>query len=161
MRACICPKSGCGSRVAAKRFRLFVLPVVLIFMCAWSLPASAQLAVIVNPENPLIDLSIEDVRRIFMGRLKLFPESSWKTEPVDLPDTHEAYASFYRAAAKVDVARLQRLRAAYLFSGAGTLPATLPDAAAVIRHVAATPAAIGYVDASLVNRSVKVVVLIP
>lgn len=119
--------------------------------------AQADIVVIVNPQNPLTILEEEEVRRIYLGRTRMFPGSSQGIETLDLPETAERFAAFYQSLTHLTPAKLKRQRASYLFSGKGRLPLVLPDESAVKQHVASTPSAIGYVQADQVDASVKVV----
>lgn len=124
------------------------------------LSAQADLVVVVHPSNPVASLSEEDVRRIFMGRMRLFPEGEASIEAVDQEESRPHFAQFYEAISGLTPAKLKRQRASYLFSGKGRLPASLPDDEAVIDYVASHPGGIGYVARELVDARVKPVLAI-
>lgn len=122
--------------------------------------AHADIAVIVNPENPLSALNEDDVRRIFMGRMRLYPNSDQGIEAVDQAEAHSGFANFYKTIAGLTPAKLKRQRASYLFSGKGRLPQALNDDASVLDFVAKNPAAIGYVASENLDARVKQVLLL-
>lgn len=124
------------------------------------LSAHAELVVVVHPSNPVASLSEEDVRRIFMGRMRLFPHGEASIEAVDQEESRPQFEKFYEAISGLTPAKLKRQRASYLFSGKGRLPASLPDDAAVLEYVSTRPGGIGYVAADQVDTRVKPVLTI-
>lgn len=124
------------------------------------LSAHADLVVVVHPSNPVANLSEEEVRRIFMGRMRLFPQGEASIEAVDQEETRPEFAKFYEAISGLTPAKLKRQRASYLFSGKGRLPASLPDDAAVLDYVANHPGGIGYVTRDQIDTRVKAVLAI-
>ena len=126
-------------------------------LCLLSPAAIADMAVIVHPSNPMKAVSREDMRRIFMGRMRMYPDSSVGVEAVDLPESNALFASFYQAVSNVTPAKLKRQRASYLFSGKGRLPQVVANEAAVKALVASNPQAIGYIPVDQVDGSVRAV----
>lgn len=130
----------------------------ILLMCLMGAgAANADIAVIVHAQNPLAALDENDVRRIYMGRTRMFPGSTQGIETLDHPENAERFITFYKALMQVTPAKLKRQRASYLFSGKGRLPLVKEDDTAVKTYVASTPAAIGYVDADQVDDTVRVV----
>lgn len=136
-------------------FCLFALGLMIT-----SVPVSADLAVVVHPANALAGLTEDDVRRIFMGRMRMFPDSDASIEAVDQDEDSNAFSRFYSAIARLTPAKLKRQRASYLFSGKGRLPASLQDDASVIEFVASHPEAIGYVELDKLDARVKAVLTV-
>ncbi len=86
----------------------------------------------------------------------LFVGKSQALTPIDLPDSSSDYADFYRKATGRDVAQIKATWARLVFSGKAQAPRQLLDAAAVKKAVAADPHAVGYIEKSAVDSSVKV-----
>jgi ABC-type phosphate transport system substrate-binding protein len=122
--------------------------------------ARADLMVIVHPKNPVNTLTEDDVRQIFLGRMRLFPATQRNIDPVDLDSSMPGFVSFYRRVARLSPPALQRLRAMYLFGGKGLLPKVQADEADVIQYVSQHPDAIGYVHRDQVTPAVKGILLI-
>lgn len=120
-------------------------------------PATADIAIITHPDNPVANLNQKEVQKIFLGRLRMYPESELETQAVDLPAEDPLFLRFYDTIAQMNAAKIKRYRAYYLFSGKGRLPLVEPDEKHVMTRVASDPSAIGYVDASLVTDQVRVV----
>lgn len=132
-------------------------PMVIAFCLCLPGTLLADIAVIVSPHNAIHTLDENTVRRIYMGRMRMFPGSSQSIEAIDHPESAECFATFYQTLMHLTPAKLKRQRASYLFSGKGRLPLVMQNDAAVKAYVAITPTAIGYVEAEQVDATVKVV----
>ena len=110
--------------------------------------AHAQVAVVMNPSAA--PLTQEQVSNIFLGRSPDF-------KPVDLPESAPVRATFYKKATDRDVAQVKAVWSRLVFSGKAQPPKEVADAAAVKAAVKADPKAIGYIEKSAVDASVKVV----
>lgn len=118
--------------------------------------ANADVAVIVNPKNPAASLTAEQVAALYLGNATTFPAGG----PVALADQPEKAGirgDFYQKATGRSVAQIKATWARLTFTGKGTPPKELKTDADVKAFVAADPKAIGYVDSSAVDGSVKAV----
>lgn len=122
--------------------------------------AQADIAVVVNPQNPLSSLTPQELKKIFLGRMSLYPDSGREIRAIDLPDTDPLFAAFYRQVVELDGTELKRYRAYYLFSGRGRLPAVANSPAEVLRKVMDDPAAIGYIDTRDITDGAKVILIL-
>lgn len=136
------------------------LAFIALGLMSFTVPAVADIAVIIHPANPLATLTQDDVRRIFMGRMRMFPDSDASIEAVDQNEASSAFERFYHAIARLPPAKLKRQRASYLFSGKGRLPTALEDDASVLEFIASHPDAIGYVSLDKLDARVKSVLTI-
>lgn len=118
-------------------------------LAALSVAASAQAQVVVMNASAA-PLTKEQVTNIFLGRSPEF-------KPVDQPESAAIRATFYKQATDRDVAQVKAVWSRLVFSGKATPPAEVADANAVKAAVKADPKAIGYIDKSAVDGSVKVV----
>lgn len=118
--------------------------------------ASAQVAVIVNPKSPLATMTPEQVSAIFLGKSNSLP-SGGQAAPADLPEGSPAHEAFYSKAAGKTGAQVKATWARLTFSGKAVPPKELPTAADVKKYVASNPDAIGYIEKSAVDGTVKVV----
>jgi ABC-type phosphate transport system substrate-binding protein len=126
-------------------------------LCMLPIASWAELAVIVNPQNPVEDLSAREVTKLFLGRLRMYPGTDLETEVIDQQEDQPAFRDFYQQLVRMNQSKLMRYRASYLFSGQGNLPTEVSDDAEVKRYVASHINAIGYIDISAVDDSVRVV----
>lgn len=76
--------------------------------------------------------------------------------PVDLVESSPLRAEFYKKATGRDAAQIKALWSRLVFSGKAQPPKELADATAVKKAVAADPKAVGYIEKSAVDGSVKV-----
>jgi hypothetical protein len=123
------------------------IPVLAALLLAAGASAAADLVVIGHPSASA--LTRDQVADVFVGRSQAFT-------PLDLPEGSATYAEFYNKATGRDVAQIKATWARLVFSGKGQAPRQLPDAAAVKKAVAADPKAVGYIEKSAVDSSVKV-----
>jgi ABC-type phosphate transport system substrate-binding protein len=130
----------------------------LMAACAASsflaLPALAEVVVIVNPKAAESSLSKDQIAQFFLGK-------STSMTPIDQPDNAPVRAEFYKKVADKDAAQAKALWSKLVFTGKATMPKEVADNAAVKAAVAANPKAIGYIDKSAVDASVKVVFTAP
>ena len=116
----------------------------------------AQVAVVVNPKSPLTALTADQVSGIFLGKSNTLP-SGGTALPTDLPDSAPAHDLFYTKVTGKSSAQVKAAWSRLVFSGKATPPKELATAADVKKFVAANPDAIGYIEKSAVDSSVKVV----
>jgi len=121
-----------------------------------SLAAHAELVVIVNPKNPAANLTAEQVSALFLGTATTFPDGGAATL-ADQPESASIRGDFYQKATGRSVAQVKATWARLTFTGKGTPPKELKTDADVKAFVASDPKAIGYVDASSIDGSVKAV----
>lgn len=132
---------------------------VMTGLLALAQSASAQVAVIVNPKSPIASMTPEQVSAVFMGKSNTLPSGSTAV-PADLPDSSGSREQFYSKAAGKTSAQVKATWARLTFSGKATPPKELGTAADVKKFVANNPDAIGYIEKSAVDSSVKVVLVV-
>ncbi|MDI4634326.1 hypothetical protein J7U46_14810 [Pelomonas sp. V22] len=136
-------------------FKRLVLPLMLAVPgLAWS-----QVAVIVSPKSPMTALTADQAAAIFMGRSTTLPSGA-TAAPADLPDSSGVREQFYSKAAGKSAAQVKAAWSRLTFSGKATPPKEIPSAAEVKKFVAANPDAIGYIEKSAVDATVKVVLVL-
>lgn len=138
--------------------RQTTLPLILLVML-FLLPrqtAAETLAVIVNPQSEVSRLSNTEVMQIFMGKAPTFPNGK-PLKVVYQREGSEVRTAFEKKALKKDSLQVKAYWVRMLFTGRGEPPPSLADGPAVTSRVAGDPKAVGYVKASDVNDSVRVV----
>lgn len=109
--------------------------------------AAADLVVIGHPSSDV--MTKKEVADLYLGRTR------GKTL-LDQSESGDLYGAFYRQATGRSVAQVKSTWARLVFSGSAQLPEQLPNSAAVKQAVADNPSAIGYIEKSAVDGSVKV-----
>ena len=133
-----------------------IISFSLLTLVAFStFSVSAEIAVIVNPGNSST-ISEKDIKRIFLGKEKKFSNGS-SVIPINLASGSAARKAFETNVVGKSASKMKSYWAKLVFSGKGNPPKEVADAAEAISLVAANPAVIGYIDASKVTDSVKVI----
>ena len=119
-----------------------------------ALPALAEVVVVVHLGAPQASMTKEEVAQYFLGK-------SSALTPVDQPESAPVRAEFYKKMADKDLSQAKALWSKLVFTGKATMPKELAGSAEVKRAVAANPKAIGYIEKSAVDATVKVVYTAP
>ena len=131
-----------------------IIAAIVLATLGAALPASAEVVVIVSPKNPASRMFSEQASQFFLGKSNLFA-------PVDLPESSAVRAEFYKKVADKDTAQVKALWSKLVFTGKATAPKEYASAAEVKKAVAADPKAIGYIEKSAVDDTVKVILTLP
>ncbi len=123
-------------------------------LAAAALPASAEIVVIVNKDNPASRMFSEQASQFFLGKSAMFT-------PVDQAEGSKIRADFYQKVADKDPAQVKAIWSKLVFTGKATPPKEYKSNAEVKKAVADDPKAIGYIDKSAVDDSVKVILTLP
>jgi hypothetical protein len=106
-----------------------------------------ELVVIVN--SAAAGMSKEQIADVYLGR-------SNDLTPIDQAASSPIYVEFYKKATGRDLAQVKAIWSRIIFTGRGLPPKQMVDSAAVKKAVAANPKAIGYIEKSAVDASIKV-----
>ena len=117
--------------------------------------ARAELVVIVNPKNPAATLTADQVSAMYLGTATTFPDGG-ALALADQPESAGIRGDFYQKATGRSSAQVKATWARITFTGKGTPPKELKSDADVKAFVAGDAKAIGYIDSSAVDASVKV-----
>ncbi len=115
-----------------------------------AVPALAEVAVVVNPKAAEASMTKEQVAQFFLGK-------STAMTPIDQPEDAPVRAEFYKKVTDKDASQAKALWSKLVFTGKATMPKEVANSAAVKAAVAANPKAIGYIEKSAVDGSVKVI----
>jgi ABC-type phosphate transport system substrate-binding protein len=124
--------------------------VCAIAVASLALPAMAEVVVVVNPKAAESSMSKDQVAQFFLGK-------STSMTPVDQPESAPIRAEFYKKVTDKDASQVKALWSKLVFTGKATMPKEAGDSAAVKKAVASDPKAIGYIEKSAVDASVKVI----
>jgi len=140
--------------------QISIISIVLsIVACILPNAAMAELAIIVNPSYSGSSLSIDQVKDLYMGKRKSFPEGT-SARPVDQPVNSSVKQEFLEKILNKSQSEVNRHWSRIIFSGKGSPPEIMDSDEAVLRWISRNENAIGYIDASRVNISVKVVLVV-
>ncbi|MBM0107838.1 hypothetical protein JM946_24145 [Steroidobacter sp. S1-65] len=116
--------------------------------------ANSEIVIVVHPSNAAASMSAEQVADVFLGK-------STALVPVDLPESSAVRKEFYQKVTGKDVAQVKALWTRLIFTGKATPPKEVASGADVKKAVAADPKAIGYIEKSAIDGSVKAVFTAP
>lgn len=118
--------------------------------------ASADVVVIVSAKNANYGLEKIDVEQIFLGKVSVFPDGS-KAVPIDQNEGSASREAFNDKVLNKSASQLKAYWSRLIFTGKGTPPKESGNDAEVKALVAQNPNLVGYVDAKVVDSTVKVV----
>ena len=143
--------------IAMRILKIFLFSALLT--TGFSVPAFAAVAVIVHPDNGNT-LNATQVRKIYLGKARAFPDGT-DVSPIDQDTDSADRAIFIKLVLKKDEGNLNSYWARMLFSSKGKPPRVVSDTEAMKKYISSNKDAIGYIDASKVDSSVKVILLVP
>jgi len=135
------------------RHRALAAALAGAIAAAQTSPALAETAVIVNPKNAVMRMPVAQAAQYFLGR-------STVLTPVDLPENSPLRSDFYMKIAGKDQDQVKAIWSKIVFTGKGFPPKEYNTNAEVKKAIAADPAAIGYLDRSAVDNTVKVILIL-
>ncbi|KZX67881.1 phosphate ABC transporter substrate-binding protein [Vibrio sp. HI00D65] len=115
-----------------------------------SMNAFGGLVVVGNPAMSELDAST--VKKLYLGKAK-----SLQIEAVDLEDGHPKKGEFHQAITQKTEAQLQAYWAKRVFTGKGQPPKAVGQESLAKNMVASSKNTIAYIDESLVDSTVKVI----
>ncbi|HET8707817.1 MAG TPA: phosphate ABC transporter substrate-binding protein [Pseudomonadales bacterium] len=127
---------------------------------ATSFAAAADVAVIVHPSYGVATATPDDLSKLFLGKTDALPGGD-RLVPLDQAEGSAARNSFYKQVANKNAAQLNAYWSRLIFTGQGQPPKAVESDAVVLDLVAKNPSLVGYINASQVNTSVKVVATFP
>lgn len=120
-------------------------------------PAQAgDLLVVVGSHSTVSTLDKTQVRNIFLGKISSYPNGQ-AAIPVDQPESSPLREAFYQKVTKLSVAEAKARWAQLAFTGRGEPPRVANDSKEIKRILNSTPGAIGYIDQSDLDDSVRIV----
>ena len=132
------------------------LKLLLLAMSTVTASAHADVVVIVSAKSPITSITAEQTARIFLGKVNTFPDDG-DAFPVDQAEGSAIRDEFYSKVVHKSSSQLSAYWAKVIFTGDGRPPEILESNVAVRKAVAKNPHAIGYIDKSAVDKSVRVI----
>ena len=119
-------------------------------LVALSLPARAELVIVVNPQNPATRMFPSQAAQFFLGGSVMFV-------PIEQAEGSPIREEFYKKVLEKEPAQVQAIWSKIVFTGKGKPPKVMKSSAEVKKAVSESVNAIGYIEKSAVDDSVKVV----
>ncbi|MCY0910810.1 hypothetical protein IV454_20080 [Massilia antarctica] len=135
-----------------KRTLFSLAPLTLLLAIAS--PAMAELVIVVNPQNPATRMFPSQAAQFFLGGSVMFT-------PIEQAESSPIRAEFYKKVLEKEPAQVQAIWSKLTFTGKAKAPKEYKSSAEVKKAVAESVNAIGYIEKSAVDDTVKVVATIP
>ncbi|MEP6547709.1 MAG: phosphate ABC transporter substrate-binding protein [Gammaproteobacteria bacterium] len=117
--------------------------------------AEANVVTVVSAQSPITSLSKAQVADIFLGKSYRFPDGSQAT-PIDQPEASGVREEFYDKVTGKSLSQMKAHWSKVIFTGRGRPPKTVSSSAEVKKFLAANLLAIGYIEDTQVDPSVRV-----
>jgi ABC-type phosphate transport system substrate-binding protein len=117
---------------------------------------SAEVVAVVSADSQIGSLSKTQVVDIFLGRMTRFPDGSTAV-PIDQTEGSVERDEFYSRFAAMAAAQIKAFWSRIIFTGRGQPPRTAGTPLELKKLLLANPNAIGYLDQSRLDSSLKVV----
>jgi len=110
---------------------------------------------VVSAKSPVVSLTPAQVADIFLGKSSRFPDGT-PALPIDLQEDSPARDKFYTQFTGKSPAQVKAHWSKIIFTGRGQPPQQAASGVQARKLIADNPSAIGYIDQSLVDSSVRV-----
>ncbi len=130
---------------------------LLATLCSlsFSITSVAQIAVVVSTKSSATGLNKEQTAALFLGKSSQLPGAGAPVL-VDQGETSDVRKNFYSKVADKTPSQVKAIWARLVFSGKSSPPKEVSNASEVKKLVAGNPDAVGYIEKSAVDSSVKV-----
>jgi ABC-type phosphate transport system substrate-binding protein len=128
--------------------------IVAATLVAWMAPARAELVIIVNPQNAATRMFPSQAAQFFLGGSVLFT-------PVEQAEGSPLRAEFCKKVLEKSPDQVEAIWSKIVFAAKGKPPKQYKSSAEVKKAVADNVNAIGYIEKSAVDDTVKVVATVP
>jgi len=116
--------------------------------------ASAETVIICNPDVQETEIPQKELQKIFLGKMTKWSDNS-RINIVVLKDADQ-HKLFLKSYIHRTYSQWKSHWKKMVFTGKGVKPKQFDDTGAYLAYIAATPGAVGYIDAGLANDTVKI-----
>jgi ABC-type phosphate transport system substrate-binding protein len=146
----------CGDPYLKRGFDVAVIIAVGLALGLNAHVVRADVVAVVSSNSPITALSKSQVVDIFLGKRTRFPDGS-SAVPIDQTEGSAARDEFYTRIADMSPAQVKAFWSKIIFTGRGQPPKTVATGLEAKKVLVANPNAISYIDQSLIDSSVRVV----
>jgi ABC-type phosphate transport system substrate-binding protein len=132
------------------------LVVIALALSLSSAVVKADVVAVVSAKSPITTLTMSQVADIFFGKTSRFPNGV-QAFPVDQAEGAAVRDEFYSKVVGKTAAQIKAYWSKIIFTGRGQPPPTVSNNIEMKKRISDNPAAIGYIDRSMVDDSVRVV----
>lgn len=141
---------------------LFIKSAILGFfsLTTFLSDSSASIAIVTNAKNGINSIDLEDVKKIYLGKTRTFPDNR-PAIPVDQTADTEVYQEFLSKVIEKSMKEINAYWSVKIFTGRGTPPSQLHADTQVKEWLQKNPEGLGYINLDSVDSTVKVLLKIP
>ena len=132
-----------------------ILPCFGALLAAAGSVLAQEVVPVVSAKSPVTTLNATQVADIFLGKTSRFPDGS-QAVPIDLGEDSPARDRFYAQYTGKSPAQVKAHWSKIIFTGRGQPPRQANSPSEAKKLIAENPNAIGYIDPSQVDNSVRV-----
>lgn len=122
--------------------------------------AEAGIVIVCSPKNVLTSIELEDVKKIYLGKTRTFPNNQ-PAVPIDQAHDSDGYQEFLTKVIGKNVKEIRAFWSVKIYTGRGTPPAQMDNDAGVKEWLHKNVEGIGYIDQKAVDSTVKVLLKVP
>lgn len=138
-----------------KKSSLFLYTVAILFFTLWS-PVKAQIAIIVNKNNPINNLTLDELKNIYLGKITSFSNH----ERIVLTEYAPLKKKFYKIVLDKSIGNVKKYWISFVLSGkSANPPIEFKDMDEIKTFVLKNPGAICFIDLSDINKGMKVLTI--
>ena len=131
------------------------LAIIGITLSMGSAVGQADVVAVVSAQSATTSLSKNEVADIFLGKTSRFPDGQ-AVIPIDQAESTPLRDEFYVKFTGKSPAQLRAHWSKIIFTGRGQPPPVVLNSIEMKKRIAANPAAIGYIERTMVDSSVKI-----
>lgn len=139
-----------------KSLSILVVAMTLFGLAAWGASEGSDYQVIVNPQNPISEVSADLLRDAYLKKAIEWPDGE-TMRPIDLSSRFAQRDRFTHDVLHKTAAQLKAYWNQQIFSGKGVPPPEADAVADVIAYVIEHPGAVAYIPARMDAGRAKVV----
>ena len=131
-----------------------ILPAILALALS-ATPAMADVVAVVSAKSAVTALSKSQVIDIFLAKSVRFPDGS-PAVPIDQTEGAAVRDEFYASFSGKSAAQIKAYWSKIIFTGRGQPPKVVSNSEEIKKLLAQNPSAIGYIERSLADNSVRI-----
>jgi len=139
-----------------QKYRSILLPLAATLLVATA--HAGDMAVIVNAHDTALTLDRNQIRNIFLGRISRLPNGD-AALPLDQRQNSPLREVFYTTLTNLSAAQAKAQWAKLFFTGRAVPPVEYASSEEVKRAVVSTPGAIGYIEKSALDPTVRALLI--
>lgn len=131
--------------------------LIFILVIIWCKTCFSQVVIIVNPNVPVDSLTKNKLLDLYTGDIRKW-DNNQPIVTFDLKPKLKVRDQFFNLLGKTS-SRMKSIWLKKMLAGEGDPPTAMDSEKSLLSKIASTPGAIGFVSKSIVNSSVKVIIL--